>query len=145
METHHAVTWYPLCYAAAGCYDRASYHGLRSARKFWHEIAGTVVATGRGVTKWIPGDRVMSFHHIPCGQCFYCERRLFSQCKQYKTTGLTAASPPMAAALPNTSKPLPWVAERGIIALPDNVSFEEATFIEADQHNPESRSGRLAL
>src|SRR5438034_3640985 len=52
-----------------------------------HELAGTVVAVGRGVTKWKPGDRVMSFHHIPCGHCFYCERRLFSQCKQYKTAG----------------------------------------------------------
>jgi len=27
-------------------------------------------------------------------------------------------------------KAMPWVAERGIVALPDNVSFEEATFIE---------------
>ena len=35
-----------------------------------HELAGTVVAVGRGVTKWKPGDRVMSFHHIPCGKCF---------------------------------------------------------------------------
>src|SRR5258707_10301255 len=25
---------------------------------------------------------------------------------------------------------MPWVADRGIVALPDNVSFEEATFIE---------------
>ncbi|PYU05363.1 MAG: Zn-dependent alcohol dehydrogenase, partial [Acidobacteria bacterium] len=49
-----------------------------------HELAGTVVATGPGVTKFRPGDRVMSFHHIPCERCFYCERRLFSQCKQYK-------------------------------------------------------------
>src|SRR5260221_7580069 len=27
-----------------------------------HELAGTVVAVGPGVTKWKPGDRVMSFH-----------------------------------------------------------------------------------
>ena len=27
-------------------------------------------------------------------------------------------------------KAMPWVAERGIVVLPDNVSFEEATFIE---------------
>ncbi len=38
-----------------------------------HELAGTVVAVGRGVTKWKLGDRVMSFHHTPCGKCFYCE------------------------------------------------------------------------
>ncbi len=95
-----------------------------------HEVAGTVVATGRGVTKWKLGDRVMSFHHIPCGKCFYCERRLFSQCQQYKTTGLTGGFTPNGGGFAEYVKAMPWVAERGIIALPDNVSFEEATFIE---------------
>src|SRR5215475_8891387 len=40
-----------------------------------HELAGTVVAIGQGVTRFKPGDRVMSFHHIPCGLCFFCKRR----------------------------------------------------------------------
>ena len=95
-----------------------------------HEIAGTVVAIGRGVAKWKLGDRVMSFHHIPCGKCFYCERRLFSQCKQYKATGLTGGFTPNGGGFAEYVKAMPWVAERGIVALPDNVSFEEATFIE---------------
>src|SRR6266853_1897667 len=95
-----------------------------------HEVAGTVAATGRGVTKWKLGDRVMSFHHIPCGKCFYCERRLFSQCQQYKTTGLTGGFTPNGGGFAEYVKAMPWVAERGIVALPDNVSFEEATFIE---------------
>jgi L-iditol 2-dehydrogenase len=95
-----------------------------------HEIAGTVVAIGRGVTKWKRGDRVMSFHHIPCGACFYCERRLFSQCPQYKTTGLTGGFTPNGGGFAEYVKAMPWVAERGVVALPDNVSFEEATFIE---------------
>jgi L-iditol 2-dehydrogenase len=95
-----------------------------------HELAGTVVAVGRGVTKWKLGDRVMSFHHTPCGRCFYCERRLFSQCKQYKTTGLTAGFTPNGGGFAEYVKAMPWVAERGIVALPDDVSFEEATFIE---------------
>lgn len=95
-----------------------------------HELAGTVVAVGPGVTKWAPGDRVMSFHHTPCGHCFYCEKRLFSQCKQYKTTGLTAGFTPNGGGFGEYVKAMPWVAERGIVALPANVSFEEATFIE---------------
>jgi L-iditol 2-dehydrogenase len=95
-----------------------------------HELAGTVVAIGRGVTKWKLGDRVMSFHHIPCGECFYCENRLFSQCRQYKTTGLTGGFTPNGGGFGEYVKAMPWVAERGIVALPDNVSFEEATFIE---------------
>ncbi len=95
-----------------------------------HELAGTVVAVGPGVTKWKLGDRVMSFHHIPCGKCFYCENRLFSQCRQYKTTGLTGGFTPNGGGFGEYVKAMPWVAERGIVALPDNVSFEEATFIE---------------
>src|SRR3981189_1018640 len=95
-----------------------------------HELAGTVVAVGCGVTKWKLGDRVMSFHHIPCGKCFYWERRLFSQCKQYKTTGLTGGFTPNGGGFAEYVKAMPWVVERGIITLPDKVSFEEATFIE---------------
>jgi len=95
-----------------------------------HELAGTVVATGAGVTKFTPGDRVMSFHHIPCEKCFYCERRLFSQCKQYKTTGLTAGFTPNGGGFAEYVKAMPWVADRGVVKLPDNVSFEEATFLE---------------
>jgi L-iditol 2-dehydrogenase len=95
-----------------------------------HELAGTVVAIGAGVTKWKLGDRVMSFHHIPCSKCFYCERRMFSQCKQYKSSGLTGGFTPNGGGFGQYVKAMPWVAERGIVALPDNVSFEEATFIE---------------
>jgi L-iditol 2-dehydrogenase len=95
-----------------------------------HELAGTIVAVGPGVTKWRVGDRVMSFHHIPCGACFYCERRLFSQCAQYKTTGLTGGFTPNGGGFGEYVKAMPWVAERGIVALPDDVSFEEATFLE---------------
>jgi L-iditol 2-dehydrogenase len=95
-----------------------------------HELAGTVVAVGPGVTKWKLGDRVMSFHHVPCGNCFYCQRRLFSQCKQYKSTGLTGGFTPNGGGFGEYVKAMPWVADRGIVALPDDVSFEEATFIE---------------
>ncbi len=36
-------------------------------RVFGHEMAGTVAAVGGGVTHFAVGDRVMAFHHIPCG------------------------------------------------------------------------------
>ena len=54
-------------------------HGLvRPPQILGHEIAGTIVAVGPGVRGWKIGDRISSFHHIPCGTCFYCERPLFS-------------------------------------------------------------------
>ena len=95
-----------------------------------HELAGTVVKVGRGVKKFKAGDRVVSFHHIPCGACFYCERKLFSQCAGYKKVGLTAGFDPNGGGFAEYVRAMPWIVERGMIALPPEVSFEEATFVE---------------
>jgi L-iditol 2-dehydrogenase len=108
------------------------HHGFVAAPQvLGHELAGTVVKVGRGVTKFKAGDRVVSFHHIPCGNCFYCERKLFSQCAGYKRTGLTAGfGDPNGGGFGEYVRAMPWIVERGMIALPGNVSFEEATFVE---------------
>jgi L-iditol 2-dehydrogenase len=95
-----------------------------------HELAGTVVKTGPGVTKFKTGDRVVSFHHIPCGACFYCEKKLFSQCVGYKKVGLTAGFDPNGGGFAEYVRAMPWIVERGMIALPADVTFEEATFVE---------------
>jgi L-iditol 2-dehydrogenase len=95
-----------------------------------HELAGTVVQVGRGVTKFKPGDRVVSFHHIPCGGCFYCERKLFSQCAGYKKVGLTAGFDPNGGGFAEYVRAMPWIVERGMIALPQDATFEDATFVE---------------
>jgi L-iditol 2-dehydrogenase len=89
-----------------------------------------VVQVGRGVKKFKPGDRVVSFHHIPCGACFYCERKLFSQCPGYKKVGLTAGFDPNGGGFAEYVRAMPWIVERGMLALPADVSFEEATFVE---------------
>ena len=66
--------------------------GSHSApRIFGHETAGTIVAVGDGVTQFAIGDRAMVFHHIPCGDCYYCRKKTFAQCAVYKRTGVTAA------------------------------------------------------
>ena len=108
------------------------HHGFVAAPQvLGHELAGTVVKVGRGVTKFKVGDRVVSFHHIPCGDCFYCEQKLFSQCAGYKRTGLTAGlGDPNGGGFGEYVRAMPWIVERGMIALPDDVSFEEATFVE---------------
>jgi L-iditol 2-dehydrogenase len=95
-----------------------------------HELAGTVVRTGRGVKKFKVGDRVVSFHHIPCGACFYCEKKLFSQCAGYKKVGLTAGFDPNGGGFAEYVRAMPWIVERGMILLPGDVTFEEATFVE---------------
>src|SRR5208282_4414198 len=47
--------------------------GSHSApRIFGHEMAGTIAMVGEGVAGFAAGDRVMAYHHIPCGHCYYC-------------------------------------------------------------------------
>jgi len=37
-----------------------------------HEMSGTVVAVGKGVEAFKPGDRISAETHISCGKCWYC-------------------------------------------------------------------------
>jgi len=106
-------------------------HGLvRPPQILGHEIAGTVVDVGAGVERWSIGDRVSSFHHIPCRNCFYCDRQLYSQCEKYKKVGLTAGFDPNGGGFAQYVRVMPWIAEHGMVRIPDEVAFEEATFIE---------------
>jgi L-iditol 2-dehydrogenase len=58
--------------------------GSHSApRIFGHEMAGTVVQVGEGVTKYAVGERVMTFHHVPCGECYYCRKNRRRLCRVY--------------------------------------------------------------
>jgi L-iditol 2-dehydrogenase len=107
------------------------HHGfVKPPQILGHELAGTVVKVGRGVTKFRPGDRVVAFHHIPCGHCFYCEHKLFSQCAGYKKVGLTAGFDPNGGGFAQYVRAMPWIVERGMLALPPGTTFEDATFVE---------------
>lgn len=105
--------------------------GSHSApRIFGHETAGTVSAVGAGVEAFRVGDRVMAFHHIPCGQCFYCRRKVFAQCPVYKKVGCTAGFEPSGGGFSEYVRVMDWIVERGVVKIPDHVSFEQASFIE---------------
>ncbi len=51
-----------------------------------HEIAGRVVESANA--KFRVGERVVVAHHVPCGQCHYCQRGSVSMCAQFKETNL---------------------------------------------------------
>jgi L-iditol 2-dehydrogenase len=106
--------------------------GSHSApRIFGHEMAGTVVQVGAGVTKYSVGQRVMTFHHVPCGECYYCRKRTPSQCPLYLKTGVTAGFAPSGGGFAEYIRVMDFVvANRGVVAIPDDVPFEQAAFIE---------------
>jgi L-iditol 2-dehydrogenase len=105
--------------------------GSHSApRIFGHEMAGTIVAVGSTVTGFKLGDRVMAFHHIPCGTCFYCRKHTYAQCETYKKVGCTAAFEPSGGGFAEYIRVMDWIVAKGLIKIPDDIPFEQASFIE---------------
>jgi L-iditol 2-dehydrogenase len=105
--------------------------GSHSApRIFGHETAGVVAKVGGQVAKFQPGDRVMIFHHIPCGQCYYCRHKTFAQCETYKKVGCTAGFEPSGGGFAEYVRVMDWIVERGAVRIPDGISFEQAAFVE---------------
>jgi len=103
---------------------------LPPPRIYGHETAGVVVAAGDGVTEYAPGDRAIVFHHIPCGDCFYCRRRLYAQCPTYKKVGVTAGYEPAGGGFSQYVRVMDWIVRRGVEIIPDGVSFDQACWVE---------------
>jgi len=103
---------------------------LEPPRIYGHETAGVVVAAGAGVTRFQPGDRVVAFHHIPCLNCFYCRRKTYAQCPTYKKVGITAGFEPAGGGFAQYVRVMDWIVEKGVMRIPDGVSYEQASFME---------------
>jgi L-iditol 2-dehydrogenase len=105
--------------------------GSHSApRIFGHEMSGTIVRIGEGVTSFAVGDRVMAYHHIPCGECFYCRKQTFAQCETYKKVGCTAGFTPSGGGFAEYIRVMDWIVRGGLVKIPDGIPFEQAAFIE---------------
>jgi len=105
--------------------------GSHSApRIFGHETSGVVAAVGEGVGQFRTGDRVVVFHHLPCGECYYCRHKTFAQCETYKKVGCTAGFEPSGGGFAEYVRVMDWIVNRGTVRIPDGVSFEQACFVE---------------
>ena len=106
--------------------------GSHSApRIFGHEMAGTIVQVGDGVTRFRVGERVVVHHHVPCGDCYYCRKQTPTQCTLYKKVGVTAGFEPSGGGFAEYIRVMDWIAaSRGVVRIPDGVPFEQAAFAE---------------
>lgn len=89
-----------------------------------HEIAGKVVEVGEGVREFKKGDRVTAAHHVPCNTCYYCRSGHHTVCDTLRQTNFDPGGFAEYVRLPAIN------VDRGVFLLPDEVSFEEATFTE---------------
>ena len=101
-----------------------------SPRIFGHETSGVIAAAGRGVEQFKVGDRVMVFHHIPCGDCYYCHHKTFAQCETYKKVGCTAGFEPSGGGFAEYVRVMDWIVRKGTVKIPAETSYEQACFVE---------------
>jgi L-iditol 2-dehydrogenase len=98
-------------------------------------MAGTIAMVGEDVAGFEVGNRVMAYHHIPCGECYYCRKQTFAQCETYKKVGCTAGFAPAGGGFAEYIRVMDWIAGKdgktaGLIKVPDDIPFEQAAFIE---------------
>ncbi|MFC2034937.1 zinc-dependent dehydrogenase [Chloroflexota bacterium] len=89
-----------------------------------HEISGQIVAVGEGEERYQEGDRVSAAHHVPCNTCHYCLSGHHTVCDTLRRTNFDPGGLAEYIRLPAIN------VDRGVFPLPDDVSYEEATFIE---------------
>lgn len=99
-------------------------HGITS-RILGHEEVGVVDALGEGMNGLAVGDRVYAHHHVPCGSCELCVRGEQTLCPEYSKHNLVPCGLADYFIVPS------YNVERGaVLKLPDELGFEEASFIE---------------
>lgn len=99
-------------------------YGMSSGR-LGHEPAGEIVATGKSVRGFAPGDRVFVHHHVACYSCHYCLHGDHTMCPAYQTSNISPCGLAEQFLVPEWN-----VSRGGLIKLPDHVTFEEASLVE---------------
>ncbi len=89
-----------------------------------HEITGEIVEVGEGVANFRVGERVFASHHVPCGKCRYCLDGHQSVCDMLRTTHFDPGGFAEYIRVPKIN------VELGTLRLPDEVTFDEGSFIE---------------
>ena len=88
---------------------------------FGHEFAGVVYKVGKGVSNVKLGDRVVAANSAPCGKCFYCRHEEYNLCENLDLLNGAYAQYITVPAR---------IAEKNMLVLPDNLSFDKAAFCE---------------
>lgn len=86
-----------------------------------HEMSGQVVETGKNVTQFVFGQRVVIFPLLPCFTCVSCQNNKFQQCSNYSYYGSREHGG--YAEYLN-------VNEWNLLPIPDEVSYEDAAAVE---------------
>ena len=109
-----------VCHTDLSIYT-GGHPGVRYPVVLGHEAAGTVHAVGAGVSRTVPGQRVLINPIIACGSCDCCRRGLENLCRK---AGL------LGRELDGSLCGYLCLPERFVYPLPAHLPLEDATLIE---------------
>lgn len=89
-----------------------------------HEVSGTIVAVGPGVTAFAEGDRVVPHHHAPCLACPECAAGRYVHCAEWRASRLDPGGMAELVRIPAGN------LARDTQKIPDGLTDEEASFTE---------------
>jgi len=89
-----------------------------------HEATGEIAKVGKAAGRYKSGDRVFVSHHVPCNTCRYCLNGQHTVCETLHTTNFFPGGFSEYIRVPAIN------VDRGVFLLPEEISFEEGTFIE---------------
>ena len=100
------------------------YRVKKAPRVLGHEISGEIEEAGKDVNQYKVGDRVFVSHHVPCNECRYCRAGFHTVCDTLKSTNFDPGGFAQFIRVPEIN------VRFGTFILPDEVSFDQGTFIE---------------
>ncbi len=100
------------------------YRIQKAPRVLGHEMTGEIVEVGENVKPFQIGDRVFVTHHVPCNTCRYCLAGYHTVCETLHTTNFDPGGFAEFIRVPALN------VDRGTYRLPDEMTYEEGTFIE---------------
>lgn len=96
-----------------------------------HETTGRIEKVGERVKKnkkfstYKVGERVFISHHVSCQKCKYCKDDHFTVCEMLRKTNFYPGGFAEYVRIPFTN-----IEKGGVLVLPENISYDEGTFIE---------------
>jgi L-iditol 2-dehydrogenase len=100
------------------------YRVKKAPRVLGHEMTGEIVGAGSNVSEYHVGDRVFVSHHVPCNTCRYCLSGHQTLCDTLRSTNFDPGGFAEFIRVPAIN------VDRGVFLLPEEVSYEQGTFIE---------------
>ncbi|RJQ53016.1 MAG: alcohol dehydrogenase [Actinobacteria bacterium] len=100
------------------------YRAAKAPLVLGHEIAGEIAEAGPDADCWKAGERVVVSHHVPCNTCRYCLAGNHTVCHTLRTTNFDPGGFAQYVRVPAIN------VDRGMLPLPDELTFDEGTFAE---------------